>query len=58
MTVGEIAGEGVLPNGDARAVLLIPCDEHHPGIRGCDYTLIDSPDRQSRAGNGPDKKPQ
>jgi probable HAF family extracellular repeat protein len=44
---GEIAGEGVLPNGDARAVLMIPCDEQHPGIRGCDYTLVDSPDRQS-----------
>jgi hypothetical protein len=39
---GEIASEGVLPNGDNRAVLLIPCDDNHPGIEGCDYTLADS----------------
>jgi probable HAF family extracellular repeat protein len=29
---GEITAEGVLPNGDQRAVLLIPCD---PGDEGC-----------------------
>jgi len=29
---GEIAGSGVLPNGDVRAVLLIPCGE---GTEGC-----------------------
>jgi probable HAF family extracellular repeat protein len=26
---GEIAAEGMLPDGDQRAVLLIPCDENH-----------------------------
>ena len=26
---GEIAGYAPLPNGDVRAVLLIPCDENH-----------------------------
>ena len=40
---GEIAGEGVLANGDARAVLMIPCDGNHPGIRGCDYSLVEVP---------------
>jgi len=39
---GEIGAKGVLPNGDERAVLLIPCDEHHPGVEGCDYSLVDA----------------
>jgi probable HAF family extracellular repeat protein len=44
---GEIAAEGVRPNGDARAVLLIPCDENHRGIRGCDYGLVDAARRHN-----------
>lgn len=39
---GEIAGQGVLSNGDARAVLLIPCDENHSDVEGCDYSLVDA----------------
>ncbi len=27
---GEIAGTGLLPNGDLHAVLLLPCDDEHP----------------------------
>ena len=39
---GEIAGRGVLSNGDQRAILLIPCDENHFGVERCDYSMADA----------------
>ena len=33
---GEIAAQGVLPNGDTHAVLLIPCDEGHGDREDCE----------------------
>jgi probable HAF family extracellular repeat protein len=39
---GEIVAEGLLPNGDSRAALLIPCDENHFGIEGCDYSMAEA----------------
>jgi probable HAF family extracellular repeat protein len=34
---GEIVGDAVDANGNLHAILLIPCDDNHPGIAGCDY---------------------
>jgi hypothetical protein len=39
---GEIAVQGTDANSNKHAVLLIPCDEHHPGVKGCDHSMVDA----------------
>jgi len=46
---GEIAAQGPDASGNNHAVLLIPCDENHPGVEGCDYSMVDAETLQQSA---------
>jgi probable HAF family extracellular repeat protein len=46
---GEIAARGTFSNGDTHSLVLIPCDENHTGVEGCDYSLVDAATLQQSA---------
>jgi probable HAF family extracellular repeat protein len=39
---GEIACAGLRANGEQHNCVLIPCDENHADVDGCDYTFVES----------------
>jgi probable HAF family extracellular repeat protein len=39
---GQIAGYGLLSNGEIRAYLLTPCDEENADVEACDHSLLEA----------------
>jgi probable HAF family extracellular repeat protein len=54
---GEIAVNGIDANGLEQAALLIPCDENHAGVEGCDYSLVDATAAAQNAAPRPTPRP-
>jgi probable HAF family extracellular repeat protein len=53
---GEITARGTFSNGDTHAFVLIPCDENHPGVSGCDYDMIDAESAAARINQNPTQR--
>jgi hypothetical protein len=47
---GKIAGTVTLPNGESQNFLLVPCDEHHRGVEGCGYSVMEGSTTATQTG--------
>jgi len=54
---GEITVNGYDVNGNNHSVVLIPCDENHPDVSGCDYDMIDADTAAARVMQSPMQTP-
>jgi probable HAF family extracellular repeat protein len=54
---GEIAVNSTDANLNNHSVVLIPCDENHPGVAGCDYETIDALTAAASANVNPVQRP-
>jgi len=44
---GEIACAGLRANGNQHNCVMIPCDENHPDLEGCDYSMVEASEATS-----------